>query len=69
MKNLSFLWNTECDQAFQQLKTVFVTPPVFIRFDPDPQIGIESDESDYVTAEVMSLYDKSDILPPVAYFS
>ncbi len=40
-----------------------------MKFDPDPQIGIESDASDYVSEGVMSQYDKSSILCPVAYFS
>ncbi len=68
-KNASFSWNTECDQAFHQLETVFVTAPVLMKFDPDQQIVIESDASDYVTGGVMSQYNKSGILRPVAYFS
>ena len=67
-KNASFLLNTECDQAFQYLKAAFVTVPVLMKFDPDQQIVIESDASDYVTERVMSQYDKSGILRPVAYF-
>ncbi len=67
-KNASFLLNTECDQAFQYLKAAFVTVLVLIKFDPDQQIVIESDASDYVTGRVMSQYDKSGILRPVAYF-
>lgn len=48
-KNAPFSWNTECNQAFQWLKTAFVTAPVVIKFDPDQQIVIKSDASDYVT--------------------
>ncbi len=48
-KNGSFLWNTECDEIFQQLNAAFVTAPVFIKYYPDQQIVIESDASDYVT--------------------
>lgn len=68
-KNVPFLWSTDCDQAFQQLKTAFVTTPVLIKFDPDQQIVIKSDASDFVMGGVMSQYDKSGILHLVAYFS
>lgn len=40
-----------------------------MKFDPDQQIVIESDASDFVTGRVMSQYDKSGILRPVAYVS
>lgn len=68
-ENALFQWITDCDQAFQQLKTAFVTAPVLMKFDPDQQIVIESDASDFITGGVMSQYDKSGILRPIAYFS
>ena len=40
-----------------------------MKFDPDQQIVIESDASDYVTERVMSQYDKYGILRPVINFS
>ena len=67
-KNNFFLWNTEYDRAFQKLKAAFVTSQVLMKFDPDQQIVIKSDGSDYVKGGVMSQYDKSGILRPAAYF-
>ena len=61
-KNASFLWNTECDEIFQQLNAAFVTALVLIKCDPDRRIVIESDASNYVTEGVMSQYDKPGIL-------
>lgn len=68
-KNTPFLWSSDCNSAFQQLKEAFVTAPILIKFDPDKQIVVEKDASDYVTGEVMSQYDDSNTLRPVAYFS
>ena len=38
-------------------------------FDPDKDISIETDASDYVLAGMMSQYDTDGILHPVAFFS
>ena len=68
-KNTHFLWSAECNSAFEQLKNAFVTAPILMKFDPDKQIVVETDASDYVTGGVMSQYDDTNTLRPVAYFS
>lgn len=42
-KNTHFLWSAECNSAFEQLKNVFVTAPILMKFDPDKQIVVETD--------------------------
>ena len=55
--------------AFEFLKTAFTTALVLAHFDPDREILIETDASDYVSAGVMSQHDDNSILHPVAFFS
>ena len=68
-KNQPFLWNSDCNRAFEFLKTAFTTAPVLAHFDPDKEILVETDASDYVSAGVMSQHDSNGILHPVAFFS
>jgi hypothetical protein len=48
---------------------MFTSTPVLARFDPDCDVIVETDASDYVSAGVLSQYDDDGILHPVAYFS
>ena len=56
-------------RAFEFLKTAFTTVPVLAHFDPDREILVETNTSDYVSAGVMSQHDDNGILHPVAFFS
>jgi hypothetical protein len=51
------------------LKNTFTSIPVLARFDPDRDVIVETDASDYVSAGVLSQYDDEGILHPVAFFS
>ena len=53
-KNQPFVWDSDCNKAFEFLKTTFTTAPVLAHFDPDREILVETDASDYVSAGVMS---------------
>jgi hypothetical protein len=68
-KGVKFKWNTACQNAFNRLKTAFSEAPVLAPFDWEKEIILETDASDYVSAGVLSQYDDSGILRPVAYFS
>ena len=68
-KGIYFEWGEECEAAFKELKHRFTLAPVLQYFDPDKEIIIETDASDYVLAGVMSQYDVDGILHPVAFFS
>ena len=67
-KNHPFLWDANCNRAFKFLKTVFTTAPVLAHFDPDKEILVETDASDYVSAGVISQHDSNSILYQVSFF-
>ena len=68
-KDVAFKWDEACEKAFQNLKQQFITAPILRHFDPDNEIIVETDASDYVSAGILSQYDKEGILHPVAFFS
>src|SRR5258706_949010 len=49
-KNQPFVWDLACSKAFEFLKTAFTTALVLAHFDPDREILVETDASDYVSA-------------------
>jgi hypothetical protein len=68
-KDTEFRWTPECENAFQLLKVRFTSAPILKHFDPDKEILVEPDASDYVTAGVLSQYSDTGVLHPVAFFS
>jgi hypothetical protein len=68
-KGVTFVWKEEQQKAFDTLKNTFMSVPVLARFDPNCDIIVETDASNYVSAGVLSQYDNDGILHPVAYFS
>ena len=68
-KDVNFEWTAKCQEAFDKLKTAFITAPILAHFDPDLECIIETDASDFVTAGVMSQRGPDGILRPVAFFS
>ena len=56
-------------KAFKALKEVFIKAPILTHFNPDREIQIEIDASDYITARVLSQKDNKDILRPVTFIS
>jgi hypothetical protein len=68
-KGVPFAWSTDQQTAFDTLKATFTSAPILARFDPDRDVIVETDASDYVSTGVLSQYDDDNILHPVAYFS
>ncbi|KAH0611235.1 uncharacterized protein H6S33_011662 [Morchella sextelata] len=68
-KDISFGWTPEAQTAFNALKEAFTTAPILTHVDPEKEITVETDASDYVSAGVLSQYDDNGTLRPVAYFS
>lgn len=68
-KNTTWLWSSDCDQAFNSLKSAFIKAPILRHFDPDRRCVVEVDSSDWAHGGILSQYDNDDILHPVAYFS
>jgi hypothetical protein len=68
-KGIKFDWTPECQEAFERLKSDFTSAPILRHFDPDREILVETDASDYVSAGILSQRDDNGILHPVAFFS
>jgi len=69
-KDISFVFNEECREAFKELKDRLTSAPVLGHYDPQRQTMLELDASDGVVAGVFSQLDPSDgQWHPVAFFS
>jgi hypothetical protein len=55
--------------VFNTLKATFTLAPILAYFDPDQDIVVEMDASEYVSTSVLSQYDDDNVLHPIAYFS
>jgi hypothetical protein len=68
-KDIKWDWNAECQQAFDTLRAAFTSEVVLAHYDPEREIVVETDASDYVSAGILSQYDDKRVLRPIAYFS
>jgi hypothetical protein len=68
-KDTPFLWTAQTEAAFQALKQAFTTAPILQHFDPEKPIIVETDDSDYVSAGILSQQDDTGKLHPVAFYS
>lgn len=68
-KNVPFVWDDTCESSFSRIKQAFKDGTMLAHFDPKLQTVLETDASDFVTAAVLSQYDKTGILRPVAFMS
>lgn len=68
-KDREFIWDSKCDESFQQLKRMFITAPILMQFDPDRETIVEADSSGWATGGILSQYDEDGVLRPCAYFS
>jgi hypothetical protein len=59
----------EQQMAFDTLKATFPSAPILAHFDPDWDIIVDIDASNYVSAGILSQYDDDNVLYPMAYFS
>lgn len=66
----SFVWNSEANSAFNNLKNRFISAPVLIHPDPEKQFVVEVDASDSGVGAVLSQRTSDDgRLHPCAFFS
>ena len=68
-KDVKFLWTDKWQQAFDTMKRTFTSDVFLLHFDPDKPIIVETDATDYISAGILSQYDKNSVLRPIAYFS
>ena len=64
-----FVWSTECQQAFDQIKAALLAIPSLAHFDPECDAKLETDASDGVIAGVLSQKHQDNKWYPVAFYS
>ncbi len=68
-KNVPWNFSDACRDAFNTLKKAFTTAPVLHHWEPDRQITVETDASDYAIAGILSITSDSGELHPIAFHS
>ena len=68
-KEIPFKWTEAQQTAFDELKVKFSSTPVLTTFDPEKQITLETDASDFAIGACLSQPDENNKLHPVAYYS
>ena len=70
-KNAVFKWSTECQSAFDRLKTMLTSAPVlaYPKFGPDAEFVLETDASGIGLGAVLSQQQSDGMLHPIAYAS
>jgi hypothetical protein len=66
-KDELFVCGSEQQFAFETVVTAFPTEPALRHFDHQTEVIIETDTSDYVSAEVVSQRDNEGVLRLMAY--
>ena len=68
-KDKEFLWNLECQGAFDRIKSLLVSAPVLTMPDFKKQFQLAIDASDYGAGAVLLQEDTKGIEHPISYFS
>jgi hypothetical protein len=68
-KGAAFVFDESAREAFHALKSAFQSADVLAHYDPDRKILIETDASDSAIAAILSQWDESGTLRPVAFMS
>lgn len=67
-KYVKFVWSPACQAAMDKLKAAFVSAPMLKHFNPEKEIFLETDASDYVASGILSQMHDG-VLHPVAFMS
>jgi RNase H-like domain found in reverse transcriptase/Reverse transcriptase (RNA-dependent DNA polymerase)/Integrase zinc binding domain len=68
-KDSEFLWTDSCQDAFNELKELFINAPVLCHFEEDRETILEADSSGYATGAVLSQIQDDGTLKPCAFLS
>lgn len=68
-KGTPFIWREQHQEAFDELKRLFVTAPVLAMWNENRVTIMESDSSGWAIGGCLSQYDDKGCLRPVAYYS
>ena len=66
---MKFAWDVICECAFNNLKKQFMTVLIFAHFNLNFKCVLKADLFDHTQEDVLSQYDKNDVLYSVVYFS
>ncbi|RKK36831.1 Transposon Tf2-6 polyprotein, partial [Fusarium oxysporum f. sp. cepae] len=68
-KDKQFQWNDKAQRAFEQLKSAITSEPVLVMFDPNRQVELETDASDFALGGQIGQRDDNGVLHPIAFYS
>ena len=68
-KGLTWDFSKECCTAFKTLKEAFMRAPVLVHWKPNQRMVVETNTSDYMLAEILSVYDTEGALHPISFHS
>lgn len=68
-KDTPFQWDQDCQEAFNELKDLFINAPILAHFEEERETVIETDASGWATGAVLSQRQKDGRLAPCAYIS
>ncbi|RKK72672.1 hypothetical protein BFJ68_g18271, partial [Fusarium oxysporum] len=68
-KERKFIWLPETQDAFDQLRQAILSEPVLVMFDPNKEIELETDSSDFALGGQIGQRDDQGKLHPIAFYS
>ena len=68
-EKVPFVWTSECNDAFLEVKNLFVNPPLLVHANPEKQYILERDASQFAIGSVLLQVADDGREHPVAYFS
>src|SRR5271167_794946 len=68
-KDKPFIWTSKEGEAFTRLREAFTKAPILAYFEPEEQIIMETDASDFAIGACLNQRGKDGKLHPIAYFS
>lgn len=68
-KDVKFEFDENAAKAFAYLKKQFTTAPILVHFDPDKELIVETDASDYAIGAVLSQVGDDQLQHPIAFAS
>jgi len=64
-----WIWDEDCQQAFNKLKEVICSEPILVHPDPDKPYMIECDASSFALGGILSQKQENDKWHPISYLS
>ena len=64
-KDVKWQWGQEQQQAFNELKGIFMTRPVLVSPDLDKEFRVKANASNYATGGVLSMKCSNELWRPV----